>query len=562
MKKNTFIIALLLIVFSTSVFSKTVTITPSGADDSGQIQTALNSLVSGDIIQLNGNFKLKNTIYLPSNIKWILSGTLTLISGGTFANIGWTGTVNGVAISAKKSTAIAEKNWDTTGATGIEMSGGTYDGNYVLDQNAKAIRMIQFARVRNSNFHDMIMKKASDDIFSLSTGCSYNVCSNLLASYAGLPDMSFTGNGLNDKGDHNKWYDCIAEYCTSDAWTPKCRFSEFYRCIGRFSQGPGWGMYCRMDGSPTTQDVGEVIEGNKWFDCVANGNSKGGFAFDVSVNSGPGAKIINNYIQVKSFDNQESGVKFRSKVSGAIVDNNEIDLLCYNNQGLNNVGVLIATNGGLGTEDDTNAPITNIYGKMVAYGNGNADVNTARATGSAINVYRPTDQNTPVLKKGSTTNIVTVTDYNCTQTLPTWCQQKYCSEVLYALTITSGTGGGSYTTGTVVNIVANSPPTGKVFDKWVINSGSPTIANINNASTTLTMSTAAAAITATYKNISVTGVTVTPATATLTIGNTQQLTATVAPSNATNKKFNWTCNCHCCRNSNHYLHYPRWKQNS
>jgi hypothetical protein len=40
--------------------------------------------------------------------------------------------------------------------------------------------------------------------------------------------------------------------------------------------------------------------------------------------------------------------------------------------------------------------------------------------------------------------------------------------------------------------------------------------------------------------IAVTGVTLTPATATISVGNTQQLTATVAPTNATNKVVSWT----------------------
>jgi hypothetical protein len=70
----------------------------------------------------------------------------------------------------------------------------------------------------------------------------------------------------------------------------------------------------------------------------------------------------------------------------------------------------------------------------------------------------------------------------------------------YALTITSGSGSGSYTTGAVVNITASIDPTGKIFDKWLINSGTPTIANINSANTSLTMPANVASVTATYKN--------------------------------------------------------------
>jgi uncharacterized protein YjdB len=52
--------------------------------------------------------------------------------------------------------------------------------------------------------------------------------------------------------------------------------------------------------------------------------------------------------------------------------------------------------------------------------------------------------------------------------------------------------------------------------------------------------TATSSITVSNTSISVTGVSVSPATATLSVGGTQQLTATVAPSNATNKNVSWS----------------------
>jgi hypothetical protein len=71
--------------------------------------------------------------------------------------------------------------------------------------------------------------------------------------------------------------------------------------------------------------------------------------------------------------------------------------------------------------------------------------------------------------------------------------------VKYTLTVNSGTGGGSYSSGQVVNITANAPATGKVFDKWTGNTTG--IVNINLSSTTITMSSANATITATYKDV-------------------------------------------------------------
>ena len=77
----------------------------------------------------------------------------------------------------------------------------------------------------------------------------------------------------------------------------------------------------------------------------------------------------------------------------------------------------------------------------------------------------------------------------------------------YTLTVTGGTGGGTYKDGTVVAIAANAPATGKVFDKWT---GDVTnVANVNAASTTITMSAAKTVVVATYKDIPVATYTVT-----------------------------------------------------
>lgn len=66
----------------------------------------------------------------------------------------------------------------------------------------------------------------------------------------------------------------------------------------------------------------------------------------------------------------------------------------------------------------------------------------------------------------------------------------------YNLTVNSGTGDGSYAVSTVVNIDADTAPQGKVFDQWT---GDVTnVADVNAASTTISMPGAAATITATY----------------------------------------------------------------
>ncbi len=71
----------------------------------------------------------------------------------------------------------------------------------------------------------------------------------------------------------------------------------------------------------------------------------------------------------------------------------------------------------------------------------------------------------------------------------------------YPLTIFNGTGDGNYYSGIEVTITAEPIPEGKMFDTWVINSGSPVIANSSLATTTLTMPEGEAIITATFTDI-------------------------------------------------------------
>ena len=70
----------------------------------------------------------------------------------------------------------------------------------------------------------------------------------------------------------------------------------------------------------------------------------------------------------------------------------------------------------------------------------------------------------------------------------------------YTLTITNGTGSGDYAENAAVTITANAPAADKVFDKWVLKSGSADIADENSATTTVTTKATAATIEATYKD--------------------------------------------------------------
>lgn len=400
-------------------------IVPSGtADDTETIQGALDQLQAGDTLRLKGDFFIRDTIYLPSNFKWVLDGTLSLADNAddNLDDIGWYEELNDAnhnIIDATRRTGISEK---PGGASNIDMSGGTYSGNSA--NNTRSLRFINFVSVTNSSFHDMVITDVSDDNFTLGPGCHGNLCSNLVGSF------SVTGNALIDKGGHNKWVDCIAEYCTGpdgDGWTPKCRHSEFYRCIARYNGGPGFGMYCRTDGSGKPDDIGESINGNKFFECVSHNNEGAGFSFNISGNSGEGSMINSNYIQAVCYSNQSSGVRFRNKTVDGIMMDNEIDILCYGNQGKSDRGSLFSGAGGLGTDAGASyPPITGITGSMVAFDNIQWDVNTGQASDCTITIYRPTGENTPLQKQGDSSNRITVDSFDpLTDPLTEWCMQKY-----------------------------------------------------------------------------------------------------------------------------------------
>ncbi len=75
---------------------------------------------------------------------------------------------------------------------------------------------------------------------------------------------------------------------------------------------------------------------------------------------------------------------------------------------------------------------------------------------------------------------------------------KAIPPTMFVLTVTNGSGSGNYTAGTVVNITADAAPTGQMFDQWTGNTSG--IANTSSASTTITMPSADASISATYKD--------------------------------------------------------------
>jgi hypothetical protein len=110
-------------------------------------------------------------------------------------------------------------------------------------------------------------------------------------------------------------------------------------------------------------------------------------------------------------------VRFRNKQPNSIIENNEVNIICYGNRGLKKSGGLSSLAGGLGTEGSSSSPVKGITGSVICYDNIQWDVNTNQAT----------DCNIPaILKKGGAANILTEVSFNCGDPLEKWCQIKYC----------------------------------------------------------------------------------------------------------------------------------------
>jgi len=106
----------------------------------------------------------------------------------------------------------------------------------------------------------------------------------------------------------------------------------------------------------------------------------------------------------------------------------------------------------------------------------------------------------------------------------------------------SGSWTGQYFQKYPVQITAGNAPAGYEFENWTITGGTPSSYTAQSATVSLTDNVI---ITANYKltapaDIPVTNVTLNKSSLTLTTGNSETLTANVAPSNATVKLISWT----------------------
>ena len=93
-----------------------------------------------------------------------------------------------------------------------------------------------------------------------------------------------------------------------------------------------------------------------------------------------------------------------------------------------------------------------------------------------------------------TNTSLTMPDYNISITAT---YKNVASTTVY-LNVNNGSGGGEYNAGSTVSISADTAPSGQVFDRWIGDISG--VANVNLASTTVTLSDSNISITATYKD--------------------------------------------------------------
>ena len=102
---------------------------------------------------------------------------------------------------------------------------------------------------------------------------------------------------------------------------------------------------------------------------------------------------------------------------------------------------------------------------------------------------------------GDVTGVADVNSAATTVTIPAsnvTITATYVTAPAYYLTVTSGSGSGAHLAGAVVPVVASPAPTGQTFYRWVGDTAG--LASATSASTTYTMPTRAAALTASYRD--------------------------------------------------------------
>lgn len=161
---------------------------------------------------------------------------------------------------------------------------------------------------------------------------------------------------------------------------------------------------------------------------------------------------------------------------------------------------------------NSNMTITANFSNMYALtvNGGSAILNSAPitsasygTTGITISANAPPSGQTFVAWIGDTANVANVNLSSTTITsmpasnVTITATYKTTSTKTYTLSVTNGSGDGTYADNTVVNIVAVAPSSGQLFNNWTGDTSK--VGNVNSSSTTITM-TKNSSVTATYKS--------------------------------------------------------------
>ncbi len=184
----------------------------------------------------------------------------------------------------------------------------------------------------------------------------------------------------------------------------------------------------------------------------------------------------------------------------------QVDAIAFNMTDSVYVGFAVAENdvGGPTEAQFQNLsanPIIPLYALTVnsGSGDGNYEANTI------VNIVAdaPGSEQSFDVWTGDTAYVADVNEPNTTVTMPATnvtVTATYVSDpnapVTYTLTVNNGSGDGNYVEGTVVNISADGPGTGQVFDAWT--GDTTNIAATSDPNTTITMPAADSQITATF----------------------------------------------------------------
>ena len=134
---------------------------------------------------------------------------------------------------------------------------------------------------------------------------------------------------------------------------------------------------------------------------------------------------------------------------------------------------------------------------------------TATYSDNSTNVVSATVTDGTALTAGKTSVTISYTEGGVTQTTT---QDIKVNAREYSITVTDGkaTQDAGVTIskaaeGTVITLTANAAPSGKVFDKWVVEKGNINLADANSATTTFAMPAGEVSVKATYKDVPHTG---------------------------------------------------------